>query len=47
MSESIVGNFEHGNARVVSLVRGDSRRHEKIVEIKFGLGIFHVKHIEA
>ena len=47
MCESIVCDFEHGNARVVALVRGDSRCHEEIVEIEFGLSVLHVKHIEA
>lgn len=46
MCDSIV-NFEHGNTRVVALVWGDSRCHENIVEIEFGLSVLHVKHIEA
>lgn len=47
MSDSIVCNFEHGNAWVVALVWGDSRRHEDIVEIKLRLSVFHVQHIIA
>ena len=43
----IACNLEHGDARILTLIRSDSRRNKHVVEVKLVLGVIHLEHMIA